>query len=80
MSEHHPAPGDPGITEPAAPDDTAAEATAAEATDNADNADNADDAAEAELIRKVLRTQERHREGGVDPELDEAAGPEHPGG
>jgi hypothetical protein len=35
--------------------------------------DQSDDAAEAELIRKVLRTQERHREGGVDPELDEGA-------
>jgi hypothetical protein len=22
------------------------------------------------MIRKVLRAQERHREGGVDPELD----------
>jgi hypothetical protein len=28
------------------------------------------DATEAALIRKVLRVQERHREGGVDPELD----------
>ena len=28
------------------------------------------DADEAELIRKVLRAQERHREGGIDPELD----------
>jgi hypothetical protein len=33
-------------------------------------ADLLDDAREAALIRKVLRTQERHREGGVDPELD----------
>ncbi|HEX9066568.1 MAG TPA: hypothetical protein VF843_15780 [Streptosporangiaceae bacterium] len=32
------------------------------------------DAAEAELIKKVLRTQERHREGGIDPELAEGAG------
>lgn len=39
--------------------------------------DEPDDAAEAELIRKVLRTQERHREGGVDPELDQAAEPGH---
>jgi len=31
-----------------------------------------DDAAEAALIRKVMREQERHREGGVDPELVEA--------
>jgi hypothetical protein len=33
-------------------------------------ADLQDDAREAALIRKVLRVQERHREGGVDPELD----------
>ena len=33
-------------------------------------ADLLDDAREAALIRKVLRAQERHREGGVDPELD----------
>ena len=26
---------------------------------------------EAALIRKVLRTQEQHREGGVEPGLDE---------
>ena len=31
-----------------------------------------DDAAEAAMIRKVMREQERHREGGVDPELAEA--------
>lgn len=29
-----------------------------------------DDAREAALIRKVLRVQECHREGGIDPELD----------
>lgn len=29
-----------------------------------------DDAREAALIRKVLRMQERHREGGVEPELE----------
>lgn len=29
-----------------------------------------DDALEAALIRKVLRVQEQHREGGIDPELD----------
>jgi hypothetical protein len=29
-----------------------------------------DDAREAALIRKVLRVQELHREGGIDPELD----------
>lgn len=31
--------------------------------------DRPDDAREAALIRKVLRLQERHREGGVEPEL-----------
>jgi hypothetical protein len=32
---------------------------------------------EAALIRKVLRMQERHREGGVDPEVDvDDQGPE----
>jgi hypothetical protein len=31
---------------------------------------------EATLMRKVMRMQERHREGGVDPDLDDAdAGP-----
>jgi hypothetical protein len=29
-----------------------------------------DDAREAALIRKVLRVQEQHREGGIDPELE----------
>ncbi len=29
-----------------------------------------DDAREAALMREVLRAQERHREGGVDPELE----------
>jgi hypothetical protein len=31
-----------------------------------------DEAREAGLMREVLRTQEQHREGGVEPELDEA--------
>ncbi len=26
---------------------------------------------EAAMMRKVMRMQERHREGGVDPELDD---------
>jgi hypothetical protein len=30
-----------------------------------------DEAREAALMREVLRTQEQHREGGVEPELDE---------
>ena len=29
---------------------------------------------EAALLREVLREQEEHREGGVDPELDEPGG------
>jgi hypothetical protein len=33
--------------------------------------DGADEAREAALMREVLRTQERHREGGVEPALDE---------
>jgi hypothetical protein len=34
-----------------------------------------DDARDAALIRRVLRIQEQHREGGIDPELavDDAA-------
>jgi len=27
---------------------------------------------EAAMMRKVMRVQERHREGGVDPDLDDA--------
>ena len=30
-----------------------------------------DDASEAAMMREILRRQERHREGGVEPELDE---------
>ena len=29
---------------------------------------------EAAMMRKVMRMQERHREGGVDPDLDDADG------
>ncbi len=32
--------------------------------------DEAKPADEAALIRNVLRMQERHREGGIDPEVD----------
>ena len=36
-----------------------------------------DDASEAALMREIIRRQERHREGGVEPELDDAdEGPE----
>jgi hypothetical protein len=30
-----------------------------------------DDAREAARMRAVMRAQEKHREGGIDPELDE---------
>jgi hypothetical protein len=43
----------------------------------ADEASLENDAREAALIRKVLRAQERHREGGIDPEL--AVDDEEPG-
>jgi hypothetical protein len=32
----------------------------------------ADEDREAAMMRKVMRMQERHREGGVDPDLDDA--------
>jgi len=37
-----------------------------------------DEASETAMMRAVMRAQEQHREGGVDPELDDApaAGPE----
>jgi hypothetical protein len=42
--------------------------------------DGLDDAREAALMREVMRRQERHREGGVEPgladEADEDPGPE----
>jgi len=39
-----------------------------------------DDVHEAELMRQVLRMQQRHREGGVDPELDDSGQDGEPGG
>jgi hypothetical protein len=39
----------------------------------------ADDAREAALMRDVLREQERHREGGVEPGLDDAGTDPEPG-
>jgi len=38
-----------------------------------------DDAREAALMREVLREQEQHREGGVEPGLDEPDSPTGPG-
>ena len=34
---------------------------------------------EAAMMRKVMRMQERHREGGVDPDLDDADADSGPG-
>lgn len=34
---------------------------------------------EAAMMRKVMRMQERHREGGVDPDLDDPGGEDAPG-
>jgi hypothetical protein len=35
---------------------------------------------EAAKMRKVMRMQERHREGGVDPELEDTEADPGPGG
>ena len=37
-----------------------------------DEPDVLDEAQEAEMMRAVMRTQEKHREGGIDRELDDA--------
>ena len=41
--------------------------------------DAAEEAHEAALMREVLRTQEQHREGGVEPGLDETNEDSRPG-
>jgi len=38
-----------------------------------------DDAREAALLRDLLRAQEQHREGGVEPELDDVDADPEPG-
>ncbi len=38
-----------------------------------------DEASEAAMMRAVMRAQEEHREGGIDPELDDADGGSGPG-
>ena len=47
------------------------------------DSDVVDEAREAELMREVMRKQERHREGGIDPWLRDEPGedpvPEDPG-
>jgi hypothetical protein len=42
------------------------------------DSDVVDEAREAELMREVMRKQERHREGGIEPWLRDEAG-EDPG-
>jgi hypothetical protein len=37
-----------------------------------------DDARAADLMREVIRVQERHREGGIEPELDNVGGDDEP--
>jgi hypothetical protein len=37
-----------------------------------------DDARAADLSREVIRMQERHREGGIEPELDNVDGDQEP--
>jgi hypothetical protein len=40
--------------------------------DLSEESDGLDDAREAALMREIIRAQQRHREGGVEPELDDA--------
>jgi hypothetical protein len=42
--------------------------------DLGEKSDRLGDAREAALMREIIRAQERHREGGVEPELDDADG------
>ena len=37
-----------------------------------------DNARAADLMREVIRVQERHREGGIEPELDNVDGDDEP--
>jgi hypothetical protein len=38
-----------------------------------------DEARDAALMREILRTQEQHREGGIEPGLDETSKDPRPG-
>ena len=38
-----------------------------------------DEARDAALMREILRTQEQHREGGIEPGLDETSKDPQPG-
>jgi len=40
--------------------------------DLSEESDGLDDAREAALMREIIRAQQRHREGGVEPELADA--------
>jgi hypothetical protein len=42
--------------------------------DLSEKSDRLDDAREAASMREIIRAQERHREGGVEPELDDVDG------
>ena len=44
----------------------------------ASESDVQDEDHEAAMMRAVMRRQEQHREGGVDPELDEASADPEP--
>jgi hypothetical protein len=44
-----------------------------------DEPDVLDEAHEAEMMRSVMRSQEKHREGGIDRELDDAGTDSEPG-
>ena len=46
--------------------------------DPASEADAQDEANEAAMMRAVMRRQEQHREGGVDPELNDASADPEP--
>ena len=43
-----------------------------------EESDTLDDARAADLMREVIRMQERHREGGIEPELDNVDGDHEP--
>lgn len=71
MSDKEPAQGDPGGGPGPGPDSGPGGGPGPDSGDEpGERPDLADDAREAAMIRKVLRLQERHREGGVDPELE----------
>jgi hypothetical protein len=55
----------------AAPDGSGGEAD--------DRPEAADEDREAAMMREVMRMQERHREGGVDPDLDDPGADAGPG-